>query len=202
MRRAIVLAAAALLVLAATSAPARAAMIHATAGLAGTQTTLNATPFVPVNFYIVADGFDGVPSALAGFEFSVSTLPSNFLVLDRQLPAGSVRIGSDDDFMVGLAVPLPTTPEPVLLCTYTVMLTSPVSDVLVTLGPIFLSSFHPPVPGYTENNPPMYPLHPFSFASSLLINQVRLPTPNFPEPATLSLLAVGCAVVMRRKRSV
>ena len=189
---------------------ASATEIHVVADLAGTQTTMNVFPVTPFLFHIVADEFPADDTTVRGHEFSVDTSQltvAGGLVITRVLPAGSLNVGSGDNFIVGVNPAFPTAPEPVLLATYQAVVFGSIHDVLISVGASTPSSFGGLTGGYVDQD---LNLTPFTYASPLLLNPFQLPAPPLhdpgeeeppiPEPGSCALMLLGCAGLIRKRR--
>lgn len=174
--------------------PAQSATIRLAADKTGTATTISAAPYIPFTFYTLADGFDP-GTTISKYEFNIS-LPDNVLSLGYIPPLGAYNVGYSGDYRITATLPLDTDAEPVLLGTHIAVLTADVSDALITLGPASIGSFDPAAAGYTD---PAGASYAFGAAGDLLINQINLPTPHTPEPATLVVLALGCLMFIKRR---
>jgi hypothetical protein len=171
---------------------ANATYIHATFGSGVSTNTVGApTVAVPFSFTVWADGFPSGPTGdVVGWEFSLS-ISSEIIVLSRTLnPPSALNVGSGDNFIVGTGVP--QIADPLVLVTYQALILGPLAMPLITIGPSVPSDFPGTAPGgYLD---PLDGLHPFEFASALLLDPSSGPPPPLypiPEPSTALLLAFG-----------
>ena len=180
-----------LLALVVATAPA--AMLHVTDNYGAQSTSLSVPAFFPFSLYVYAD--DLVGGGLTGAEFSVN-IPStpNLFFLGSTLPAGSINVSTHPEYIMGLGI---IAPEPVSLLQLDFLSVGPFSDVLIELEPVTI----PSIPGsmaYVDGSSNLYP---FDYASGFLLNPSgAVASPEWiPEPATLSLLALGGLLIRRRK---
>jgi len=118
--------------------------------------------FVPTFFYVLGYDMDGL---VKGFEFLVQISDPAMTVLARNLQAGALNVGSQDNFIVGAGGCFPGDGLWYQMVQYQAgyFVPTPPSDTLVCLGPSTPSSFAPAVPGYLQCDGSLVP---FSVAQS------------------------------------
>jgi len=116
-------------------------------------------PFVATNFYVVAFDLDG---QVKGFEFDVSFSNPSITILARNLQAGALNVGAEDNFIVGTGGCFDGDGVWYQMVEYQAGFFQSVapSDVTVCLGPSTPSSFDPATPGYLQCDGSLVPLNP------------------------------------------
>jgi hypothetical protein len=107
---------------------------------AGNNNCATQPAFVPSPAYVVAS--NPTMSALNGYEFGyrVEAGASGYLRLSETLPAGALNVGvsangAEGSYVVGLAAPLVTNGQNVVLVSWSVFVTNAAAPVSIFLGP-------------------------------------------------------------------
>ena len=171
-----------------------AGMLHVTDNYGAQSTT--ATWSYGGFFSLVVYADDLVSGGLLGAEFSVNISPNPNLVLLSSIlhPIGTSNVSTHPEYIMVMDF-FSHEPFPLLELDFRPL--GPVSDVLITLEPVTF----PSIPGsmaYVDGSSNLYP---FDYASAFLVNPSgAVASPEWiPEPATLSLLALG-GLLLRKRR--
>ena len=169
------------------------AMLHLTNDYGGQSTSGLITQFVPFFLDIYADDLDG--AGLVGVESKVN-IPASLTLMGSTIYHSGLTVAAAPEFVIAFPA---TVAEPGPLVQLQLLDQTGLSDVLLTLEPVI--NVPQSIPGEMALVAPDYTLYAVDYASGFLLNPSSVAPPAWtPEPATMSLLALGGLALLRRKR--